>query len=128
MHVTQFNKGVRVASEQEQVAMSRLLALAVIHDPTCDVTSAHVDRQLSVALAMMSGRNCEEDAADVLAAAAEAVAEAVPVAAGASVAEAEPETAARASEAALRVMGSVPFEPRGARTAAPKAVRANQGS
>lgn len=118
MHMTQSRSGVRVASEHEQVAMSRLVALAVRQEATWVVTSAQVDWQAEVAEAMMSGRNWEEEAEVVVGAAAEA--DEVPVAA--SEAEAEAETAASAYEAAA-VMGTVPFEPRGARMAAPKAVK-----
>ena len=118
MQATQLRSGVRVASEHEHVAIARLVALAVMQDATWEVTSAQVDWQLAVAEAMMSGRNWDDEAEVDDAAAAEAVPVAEP--------EADPEadTAATAYEAAA-VMGSVPFEPRGAMIAAPKA---EQGS
>lgn len=120
MHVTHSSSGVRVSSEHEHAAISGLVALGVMQEVTWEITRAQVSRQAVVALAMMSGRYSEEEAEVAEADAAEAVA--VAEAALASEAEAEPETAARAYEAAA-VMGTVPFEPRGARTAAPKAVK-----
>jgi len=120
MQATQLRSGVRVASEHEHVAIARLVALAVMQDATWEVTSAQVDWQLAVAEAMMSGRNWDDEAEVDDAAAAEAVPVAEP--------EADPEadTAATAYEAAA-VMGSVPFEPRGAMIAAPKAEQGSKG-